>query len=149
MQTAENHPVAARLSWLQRMVLILGGGILLALLVTAASLRPDPRGFGTHQGLGLPPCTVQQLFGIRCPSCGMTTSWALMLRGHVVGSFQANVGGALLCLASLAAVPWAIGSGLRGRWWGPPVPEIVVLVVLSVVLAATMVDWMVRLLLDW
>lgn len=148
MNNSENKLRPLRLSWLQRVMLLVAGGILLALLITAAALRPDPRGYGTHQGLGLPPCTVQQLFGIRCPSCGMTTSWAHMMRGQVIQSFRANAGGALLCLASLAVVPWMVVSGVRGRWWGPPMPEVVLLVILSVVLVTTLIDWCARLFLD-
>ena len=43
-------------------VLLLALG-LLAPLGVAAMLRPDGRGFGTHQQLGLPPCTFRVLFG--------------------------------------------------------------------------------------
>lgn len=135
----------AKLNWIVRLVLITSGTILLALLITAASLKPDPRGYGTHEGLGLPPCTFQQLFGIRCPSCGMTTSWAYMMRGHVIRSFQANAGGALLCLAAVIGAPWAIGSGITGRRLGPPVSEVVILAVLGAILAVTLVDWIIRL----
>ncbi|RMG03430.1 MAG: DUF2752 domain-containing protein, partial [Planctomycetota bacterium] len=49
---------------------------LAGLLVIAAVLRPSPTGLGTHQQLGLPPCTFRAMFGSRCPTCGMTTAWS-------------------------------------------------------------------------
>src|SRR3954447_16098360 len=44
-------------------------------LGVACWLRPDPRGMGTHQQLGLPPCTFYLYTDVPCPSCGMTTSF--------------------------------------------------------------------------
>src|SRR5947209_2100708 len=61
-----------RLPLVQRLALVTAGTVLIGLLATAACLTPSPRGMGTHQQLGLPPCTVVQWFGVRCPSCGMT-----------------------------------------------------------------------------
>src|SRR5437016_1117396 len=37
----------------------------------------------THRGLGLPPCTFYEQTRLPCPSCGMTTSFALLIRGDV------------------------------------------------------------------
>lgn len=121
------------------------GLALLALLVVARSLEPNSRGYGTHQGLGLPPCTSIVLFGCRCPTCGMSTSWANLVRGRVVDAASANLGGTLLCGAALAAVPWMLLSGGRGRWvvWRP---RSVVIATASVVVSiVTLVDWIVRL----
>ncbi len=74
-------------------------------LGVARTLEPDPRGLGTHQQLGLPPCSVRILFGIPGPSCGMTTSWAFFSRGEFQQSLSTNLGGFLLaCLAVLMAL---------------------------------------------
>ena len=64
----------------QRIALVVLALALLALLVTAGTLTPDEQGFGTHQQLGLPPCTFYLVFKRPCPACGMTTSWAWLLR---------------------------------------------------------------------
>ena len=40
-----------------------------------------PRVIATHQQLGLPPCTFLEVTGVPCPACGMTTSFALLVRG--------------------------------------------------------------------
>ena len=59
-------------------MLMIGWG-LLGLLAVARWLEPAASGMGTHQQLGLPACTTVTLFNVRCPSCGMTTSWALSI----------------------------------------------------------------------
>jgi hypothetical protein len=118
---------------------------LLVLLAAAALLRPDPRGLGTHQQFGLPPCTFRFLFGRRCPSCGMTTSWACLVRGELLDAFRANVGGTLLAALALVGVPWLAGSAARGRWlvWAPN--SLTAAWVGSVILLVTLIDWAVRL----
>ena len=134
----------ARIGWLQRVAMVLAGGVLVGLLITAACLTPNRRGMGTHKQLGLPDCTVVQFFGIRCPSCGMTTSWSHMTRGHLISSFQANAGGALLALVSLACGPWLVVSGLRGRWTLARPHEFTVMVVGVTIIVVTLADWTLR-----
>ena len=86
----------------QRIALAALALALLALLVTAGILTPDARGHGTHQQLGLPPCTFYLIFQRPCPACGMTTSWAWLLRGEIGHALAANAGGTLLAGLSLA-----------------------------------------------
>lgn len=49
-------------------------------LVVALSiyLTPDPRGYGTHEQLGFPSCSLAEAFHFPCPTCGLTTSFAHM-----------------------------------------------------------------------
>lgn len=137
------------LRWYERGALLLAGGMLVMLLGIAAWLRPSPQGLGTHQQLGLPPCTMRIVLNLRCPSCGMTTSWSRLMHGNVLGSVQANAGGALLALTALVTGPWLTASGLRGRWlWGPP-HEWTVLGVAAVVVVVTLADWSLRLGMGW
>lgn len=134
-----------RLYLWQRLVLVASGAVLVGLLATAACLTPARRGYGTHQRLGLPPCTIVAWYGVRCPSCGMTTSWAHMTRGHVVQAVQANAGGALLALAAALVGPWMLISGLMGRWLGGPPRESLTIAVGMAVIVVTLIDWSVRL----
>ncbi len=120
--------------------------VLLCPLVVAALLRPSPWGYGTHQQLGLPPCTFVALFHCRCPSCGMTTAWSHLVRGEVWGAAKANAGGALAGLLALAAEPWLAVSALRGRWLGFRPNATAIAWTLLGVVAVTLVDWAVRLL---
>ena len=96
--------------------------------------------------MGLPPCTFVVLFGRRCPSCGMTTAWAHLVRGEVAGAFEANVGGALLGLLALVAEPWLLISVLRGRWLGWVPNSTVVAWVLTGIVVVTLIDWGIRML---
>src|SRR5262245_22992061 len=66
-------------------------------MVFAIAWRLDPytedgtaRSMATHRQLGLPPCTFMEVTGVPCPSCGMTTSFALLIRGDVANSLRAN-----------------------------------------------------------
>jgi hypothetical protein len=130
-------------------MLVALGGCLLALLAVAAWLTPNPQGLGTHRQLGLPPCTFVAWFGIRCPSCGMTTSWSHLLRGNVVGALQANAGGALLAVTAALLAPWLLGSGLFGKWLiGPPRPGFTLLLGLTIV-TITLVQWVMRVSFGW
>jgi hypothetical protein len=85
------------------------------LLAIAAVLHPDPHHFGTHRQLGLPPCTFYDLFGVPCPTCGMTTAWAYALHGEIFQSLQANTGGALLAMLAIVAAPVLLVTAIRGR----------------------------------
>jgi hypothetical protein len=134
--------------WFKRSVLIGFGLGLLALLATARRLEPDPHGFGTHEQLGLPPCTLKALVGIRCPSCGMTTSWAWVMRGRIDRALQANVGGVLLALLAAVAAPWVLLSGATGRWCGVSPNDWVLLGVCVAAMVVTLVDWVSRLVIE-
>lgn len=73
---------------------------------------------GTHRQLNLPECTFKALAGYPCPSCGMTSSFALAIRGDLWHAAQANFVGMLLALFCLAFIPWAVASSLKGRLLG-------------------------------
>ena len=102
-----------RPGFVRAVALLLAVGPASALLV-ASRLQPDSRGLGTHQQLGLPPCSMRMLFGIRCPGCGMTTSWAYFTQGEWLASAQANVAGFLLAWFSLAVTVIAVRSVVTG-----------------------------------
>ena len=138
------HRTSIRLRSYQRILMVLGGSTLITLLVTAATLQPDTRGFGTHQQLGLPPCSFKEMTGLRCPSCGMTTSWSNMMHGKVISSFQANTGGALLAITALFVGPWAVAAGTMGVWLWPRPNEWFAVLAGSTIVICTMVDWCIR-----
>jgi hypothetical protein len=98
-----------------RVLLAMLGLVLTALLLMAFFLQPDKRLYGTHQQLGLPPCSFYYAFGIPCPTCGMTTSWAFLMRGEILASLHANAGGTLLALSAILAAPWSLLTAIRGR----------------------------------
>ena len=97
------------------------------LLAVARWLQPSPQGMGTHTQLGLPGCGFLHTTGIPCATCGMTTSFSLAARGHMIQSFRNQPAGMILavCVAVTAMVSgWALVAmaslGPLGRWiWRP------------------------------
>lgn len=92
--------------------LSMGGRVVAATVAAAAAtplavawrLEPDSAGVGTHQQLGLPACGWMSGMNLPCPSCGMTTSFSLAVRGELLAAMQAQPMGALLALAAAVAV---------------------------------------------
>jgi len=99
-----------------------------AVLVSlSAWLTPSKAGYGTHRGLGLPPCAFLSQTGYPCPSCGMTTAFADMAHGRFVAAFMAQPFGAVLFVAVMVLGLVGLGELLTGRgiigylrpgpWW--------------------------------
>jgi hypothetical protein len=91
-----------------------------AVFAIAAWLNPyfedgEPRRMETHRQLNLPECHFKALTGVPCPSCGMTTSFALLVRGDVWNSMQANFAGTALAAFGMLFIPWALATALVGR----------------------------------
>jgi hypothetical protein len=93
---------------------------LLAVFAVAIWIRPydeegNPELSETHRQLGLPACSFKVMTGQPCPSCGMTSSFALLVRGDVLNSLRANAVGTLLAVFCLLVIPWGVVSLVRGR----------------------------------
>jgi hypothetical protein len=80
--------------------------------------RQVPKMVGTHRGppLNLPDCTFKELTGLPCPSCGMTTSFSMLVHGDVWNSLRANFAGTALATLGLLYIPWSLASAWRGRF---------------------------------
>jgi len=123
--------------------------------VFAVALRLDPYQDDkvwleeTHRQLGLPECTFKSITKLPCPSCGMTSAFALLVRGDLWNALRANAVGAGLALLGAAFVPWALISVVRGRWlWFRRIEDVFVrLTVLFLV--AMFGRWGIVLLLIW
>lgn len=96
----------ARLGGLGRGIAGAVAGAGLAVLGVAAWVSPDGRGVGTHEQLGLAPCGMVLVFGLPCPTCGFTTSFALFVRGQWWASAWNQPAGFVLALLTAMAV-WA------------------------------------------
>ncbi|MFO0974112.1 MAG: DUF2752 domain-containing protein [Phycisphaerae bacterium] len=98
-----------------------------ALLAVGAWLRPDPRGYGTHEQLGALPCGFFIVTGIPCPTCGMTTAFSNLVHGHVLAAVHAQPSGAVLAVLTVCGALVAGRQALTGRrvrlrweWLGTP-----------------------------
>ena len=110
-----------RLTWWVRGVLVVMAMGFALVFGVALSLNPydadgSPRTMATHTQLGLPPCNMVTLIGKPCPACGMTTSFALLVRGDVPASLSANWAGTLLALFWMSLIPWAAWGAVRGKY---------------------------------
>lgn len=138
-----NHSSALPiLSRAHRILLAITAILLATLLALAAIVEPDPKGFGTHTQLGFSECFVVRQWGVRCPSCGMTTAWARLLNGDVIAAVAANVGGVVLCVLAVVAVPWLLAAAATGRWWYLRPGIGLIFPLFAVVALIVLFDWM-------
>jgi hypothetical protein len=155
--TARRRPVAYPFDADERMrlwtrgflvALALGFATIFAIGVYLNPYQADgtPKTMGTHQGLGLPPCNMVQLIGKPCPSCGMTTSFSLLMHGDPVNSVKANWAGTVLALVWLALIPWAVVSAVRGKYLFVRSGELLATVLVIVMLVLMLGRWAVVLL---
>ncbi len=89
--------------------------LLICFWMIASSLRPDPRGFGTHEQLFLPPCFFKLFTHIPCPACGLTTSFAYLMKGNLTQSFKVNAVGPLIFLSMIALSIHSLISLIKKR----------------------------------
>jgi hypothetical protein len=60
---------------------------------------------------------------------------------------RANVGGALLSMLAIAAVPWLLGSAGRGAWLGVSPNGTAAACISTTILVVILIDWAIRLLI--
>jgi hypothetical protein len=121
---------------------------LLAGFWLASRLDPDPRGYGTHQRLGLPPCSFQLLCGLKCPSCGSTTCFAHYVRGDWSAAIRSNPGAFGLAIVCTAMIPWGAWSVWTGRLWRLDEPATAFLWLLVSIVTISIVQWIVRMVVE-
>lgn len=139
---------AASYQWRRRLLRAAGVFLALALfglLIMASRLEPSKSGLGTHHQLGLPPCSIRMLFGIRCPSCGMTTAWAHFANGSVLSAAQSNLGGLLLAVYALGCIAIGFRMVVSGRMPGQRVIQVATILLAAIGLV-TLVEWGIRLM---
>lgn len=110
--TIELEPVR---TWPTRLFWALTGLVAGVVVALSAWLTPSTLGFGTHQQLGLPPCTFEAMTTVPCPGCGLTTSFAHMAHGHLLQAFGAHLMGPFLFAITLfyaISAPWAVRRAL-------------------------------------
>jgi uncharacterized protein DUF2752 len=144
---------ARPLRWWARGILIALTVPWIAVIITGLCLYPydengEPLRLGTHQQLGLPECNFKTLVGVPCPSCGMTTSFSLLLHGDVWNSLKANYAGTALVTFGLLFVPWAFASVFLRRFVFIRSMEIVVFRLAVVFLVLLFGRWGIVLILD-
>ena len=138
----QKHPVSQQV--VLRVTALLTALTPLTLLIIAGNLTPAKQGLGTHQQLGLPPCSMLYLFGIRCPACGMTTSWSYFTKGNWIASINTNPGGFLLALLCIAIIVISVQVVRHGRLPSHRIQKGFTIAVVGI-LIVTLLDWVARL----
>ncbi|MCB9881574.1 MAG: DUF2752 domain-containing protein [Planctomycetes bacterium] len=108
--------VPAPASLLERVllaILALAGLALLVWLFVATD--PDPRGFGTHEQLGMQPCSWPMLYGEPCPTCGVTTAASLVAHLRPIEAMRVQPFGAVLALGLIVFLIAAGSYAIRGQ----------------------------------
>jgi hypothetical protein len=121
-QSMDDEPRAGRrANWAVRGGLLAMAAAMVFVFYLATRVKPyaddgTPLRQASHRSLGLPACRFQELTGMPCPSCGMTTSFALLVRGDLVNSMRANWVGTGLAVFCMLFIPWSVASTFRGRF---------------------------------
>lgn len=103
----------------------------------------------THRQLGLPPCDFYMATRLPCPSCGMTTSFALAIRADVLNALRANWVGFFLAGACLVFIPWGVASAVLGRTLFVRRPERLAVLFAVALFVLLLVRWMIVLGARW
>ncbi|QQS45370.1 MAG: DUF2752 domain-containing protein [Acidobacteriota bacterium] len=114
-------PAQFRLGWeargvftsTDRLVYLLVACGSIAAIVTGRFLTPSATGVGTHEQLGLPACPTLQLTGFPCPSCGLTTSFALAARLDFNSALLVQPFGLAAFILAIALIPVSFYLMLR------------------------------------
>jgi hypothetical protein len=138
----------ARTRRIVRAALLAIAAALTAVFVVAVRLDPydedgQPLTMATHTQLGMPPCNFVVMMGKPCPACGMTTSFALLVRGDVLASLRANWVGTTIAVVWALTLVWAAASGIRGKplFVRPGRGEFVFTAIVGVVLVLMLGRW--------
>lgn len=131
------------------LALCFGGILTIAVLLNPYNGDGSAKRMETHRELGLPPCTFYKMTDLPCPSCGMTTSFALLMHGDVLNSLRANWTGTILALGCLLYIPWSLASVCVGRTLYVRSLESLLLILILGFMACLILRWVVVLTLRW
>jgi hypothetical protein len=139
--------------WVRGVLLVIALGLVtvfgIALWLDPYDENGRPRRLETHLQLGLPPCTFRILTGVPCPSCGMTTSFAFLIRGDLGNSLRANAVGTLLAAVCLAFIPWSLVCVLGKRFFFIASTERVLLGGVLIFVVLLLLRWLIVLGWAW
>jgi hypothetical protein len=120
--------------------------LFLSIIGIAILLEPSLDGFGTHEGLGLPSCLTARFLNLdRCPSCGLTTAFALIGKGRIINAYHTHPWSVPFFLLLLLFMAANVVSIIRKNYRPLCVP-----IALAVILGFSYtVCWIVRIAKVW
>jgi hypothetical protein len=99
----------------ERIILILICIICAGIIALGWVLTPDARGYGTHEQLGFGACGFVAMYGMPCPTCGMTTAFCYGVRFNFVDGFKAQPVGFLIAIIAYIAVVLSLFFAIAGK----------------------------------
>jgi len=117
------------------------------LFALAAWLSPDAAGHGTHEQLGLPPCSMKMFTGKPCPTCGYTTAFSHVAHGQfgralTVQPAATLLAGAVVFAGAVGAFVMITGRDVAARF-GPLLRTRSLVIVGLIVAAGWLYKWLV------
>jgi hypothetical protein len=116
---------------------LLGGAVALGLYLT-----PSATGTGTHTLLGIPPCGMLIATGKPCPTCGVTTSFALAAHGRFGESLVNQPFGLALFILAVTGLLLTVTTAAAGRSWYPLVTRWSVPSFIMALIILGLLSWM-------
>ncbi len=117
------HPLGRLVVWhrlespvVGRLYALVFATILTAVLAVGVWVSPSRNHLGTHRQLGLPPCSFVAISGYPCPTCGMTTAYACLVRGRLIDAVRASLFGSLLAAGTVLAALACLICAASGRY---------------------------------
>ena len=108
------HTVEARV--VGRLYALMFAAIGVAVLLAAGWMTPNRNHLGTHRQLGLPPCAFVAVTGFPCPTCGMTTSFAFVVRGRLFEAAKSSLFGSFLAIGTVVLTAAALVCSIIGQY---------------------------------
>lgn len=137
--------MALRNRYYENYVVFIGG---LAVVLTAFLLTPDPRGWGTHEHLHLPPCFFLWLTHRPCPTCGLTTSFAYLAKGDIINGARIHPMGPPLFMALLVLMGSAFHGLVKRRSFWRILENKVSLWTVVLLVSGLSATWVARFVID-
>ena len=117
------HPLGPLIVWqrieaplIGRLYALAVAAICIAILGVAFWMNPSRNHLGTHRQLGLPPCAFVAVTGFPCPTCGMTTAYAYVVRGQLIDAARSSAFGMLLAIGTAGIAVAAVCCAIIGRY---------------------------------
>ncbi len=130
-----------------RIAYLIAAGLGIVVLVTARLLNPAASGVGTHEQLGLPPCSFHAMTGHGCAGCGLTTSFAHIARGQIGAAIDANPAALLLFALTSISIPFLLYRAARPVPLERYIESFWTVLALGLLVLSIFLTWLLRLVL--
>jgi len=115
LEAASERDGTGRAELMTRIGAAAGLAGIIGAFVLALALKPDPQGIGTHQQLGMPPCAMYMVTRLPCPTCGLTTAFAHVVRLQIVDAIRVQPFCVVILVIMLLSAAWCAATIVSGN----------------------------------